>query len=79
MSSERPEDARIISEATGKFNRLTLLYAGYSEAQILGFGDLSTISDERMDDLTLKKAAEYFSRSMAERMDRGELKFQKLH
>ena len=84
MSAERPEERKAISDAIGKFNFLTLKYAGYPESQIQGFGVLSEISDARMDELTLKKAAEILGQMLESRVLDGEflsktLKFRKLH
>jgi len=53
--SQNPDD-----EMFRTLNRRFLLMAGYSEQQILGFGDLATISHDKMEDLIQKKGLSVF-------------------
>jgi hypothetical protein len=60
------------------FNLLALRYAGYSRAQIRSFGELSEVSEERMNQLVVNKAMELFGKDFAEKMKQGELEFKLL-
>jgi hypothetical protein len=65
--SESSSEKQSKSEALGKINEYHLFFAGYSPTDIVGFGDLSKLGRDRMDDLIRRKVLE----EAAKRIDRA--------
>jgi hypothetical protein len=67
-----PENGKKVSRATvlAEINKHHLMFAGYSESDILGFGDLGQLTKDRMGELIRRKvldeAAKGFNRDGVE-------------
>jgi hypothetical protein len=59
-----------MAAALSEVNRYHLMFAGYSEAEIVGFGDLSKLTKDRMSELirirVVKEAGKGFDEAEAE-------------
>jgi hypothetical protein len=66
-----PEEAKQLSskEILASFNLECLRVAAYTEADILGLGDLGAVSDERMRELINRKLGEALGKSLNKEKD----------
>jgi hypothetical protein len=72
---ENAEERSKFSRALTEFNLLALRYADYTTSEIRAFGDLSQISEERMQELLHTKALDALGRWASREVDAGRIKF----
>lgn len=64
----KPEGGKHVgkAEALAEINKYHLMFAGYSAADIIGFGDLGKLAKERMGGLIRRKAVKEAGKSFDE-------------